>query len=464
MKQLNEEKSINIQRLEYIRDKECLPLIFRKGNAKKFEITKDGTEDVIKVTTTSDKDYTIYPNMTIASNTSGEVRTFTCTGIENVGEQSNNDNDNDDNGGNDNSPTTNWKSNFCIACTDSEGSALSTRAGGLCKDVIEDGGICTKFNKSKIVGELPSLKNIAGDTQSRIEKDEIVYSNGQVYLQGESRITDGEDKTFKLKKENGEWFFYDDEKEPTAGWIKVVDYYTTSLHEQTLKEQREMKSISDKIEEKLRDIYFYTVSEKGKERVMFDLQDKKSIEQHLKDLHSQNIVGDRGFVMAVVRAKGSDKEDGQLIKLGSYPKDSNVNLGFGEEKGLGGLVGTQYFSIKNNDGPDDRDFEIVKGDIYKDIEFKKEVEVEEPKEMMSQPVKEEPYEEVMKQRELKGLASLVNSDEVGNNFTKKQREILEKLKGQGYLFKRPVEDTNYKQTKVNSSEFTESFNVWKKQN
>ena len=464
MKQLNEEKSINIQRLEYIRDKECLPLIFRKGNAKKFEITKDGTEDVIKVTTTSDKDYTIYPNMTIASNTSGEVRTFTCTGIENVGEQSNNDNDNDDNGGNDNSPTTNWKSNFCIACTDSEGSALSTRAGGLCKDVIEDGGICTKFNKSKIVGELPSLKNIAGDTQSRIEKDEIVYSNGEVYLQGESRITDGEDKTFKLKKENGEWFFYDDEKEPTAGWIKVVDYYTTSLHEQTLKEQREMKSISDKIEEKLRDIYFYTVSEKGKERVMFDLQDKKSIEQHLKDLHSQNIVGDRGFVMAVVRAKGSDKEDGQLIKLGSYPKDSNVNLGFGEEKGLGGLIGTQYFSIKNNDGPDDRDFEIVKGDINKDIEFKKEVEVEEPKEMMSQPVKEEPYEEVMKQRELKGLASLVNSDEVGNNFTKKQREILEKLKGQGYLFKRPVEDTNYKQTKVNSSEFTESFNVWKKQN
>ena len=373
--------------------------------------------------------------------------------------------DDDDNGGDDNSPITNWKSNFCIACTDSDGSALSTRATlKLCKPVIENGGICTKFNKSKIVGELPTLKNIAGDTQSRIEKDEIVYSNGEVYLQGESRITDGEDKTFKLKKEDGEWFFYDDEKEPTAGWIKVVDYYTTSLHEQTLKEQREMKSISDKIEEKLRDIYFYTVSEKGKERVMFDLQDKKSIEQHLKDLHSQNIVGDRGFVMAVVRAKGSDKEDGQLIKLGSYPKDSNVNLGFGEEKGLGGLVGTQYFSIKNNDGPDDRDFEIVKGDINKDIEFKKEVEVEEPKEMMSQPVKEEPYEEVMKQKELKGLASLVSSDEVGNNFTKKQKEILEKLKGQGYLFKRPVEDSNYKKTKVNSSEFTESFHVWKKQN
>ena len=466
MKQLNEEKSINIQRLEYIRDKECLPLIFRKGNAKKFEITKDGTEDVIKVTTTSDKDYTIYPNMTIASNTSGEVRTFTCTGIENVGEQSNNDDDdNDDNGGNDNSPITNWKSNFCIKCTDSEGSITSTKVGlNFCKPVIEDGGICTGFKKSAIIDDFPIWKNISGDTQPKIIKDSLFDNNGELFFQGESRVENGKYKPFKLKKENGEWFFYDDEKAGgQPGWIKLTEYFTTSLHENKIFEQKEMKSISDKIEEKLRDIYFYTVSEKGKERVIFDLQDKRDIEQHLKDLHSQNIVGDRGFVMAVVRAKGSDKEDGQLIKLGSYPKDSNVNLGFGEEKGLGGLVGTQYFSIKNNDGPDDRDFEIVKGDINKDIEFKKEVEVEEPKLVVNQPVKEEPYEEVMKQKELKGLASLVSSDEVGNDFTKKQKEILEKLKGQGYLFKRPVEDSNYKKTKVKSSEFTESFHVWKKQ-
>lgn len=320
---------------------------------------------------------------------------------------------------------------------------------------------CTKFDLEKVVNDIPEIIGKDADKDKvTLSKKNISSKDGKLYLHGESRETDGKDIKMELKKDGGVWMFEDE----SHGWTKLSEYLKSSLYEQTLKEQREMKSISDKIEEKLRDIYFYTVSEKGKERVMFDLQDKKSIEQHLKDLHSQNIVGDRGFVMAVVRAKGSDKEDGQLIKLGSYPKDSNVNLGFGEEKGLGGLVGTQYFSIKNNDGPDDRDFEIVKGDINKDIEFKKEVEVEEPKEMMSQPVKEEPYEEVMKQRELKGLASLVNSDEVGNNFTKKQREILEKLKGQGYLFKRPVEDTNYKQTKVNSSEFTESFNVWKKQN
>ena len=443
-----------------------------KGLQKGKEVITATGKREVKVNGKKKKcSYEFYSNLKVKNLDSEAEKNWSCNGIGNAGNNPSppppptpNDDDNDDNGGDDNSPTTNWKSNFCMRCTDSEGSVLSTKTGGKCKDVIEDGGICTKFNKSKIVGELPTLKNKTGDTQPKINKNMLIDTNGEIFLQGESKITNGKDKVFKLKKEDGEWFFYDDEKDDDgAGWIKLVDYFTTSLHEQTLKEQKEMKSISDKIEEKLRDIYFYTVSEKGKERVMFDLQDKRDIEQHLKDLHSQNIVGDRGFVMAVVRAKGSDKEDGQLIKLGSYPKDSNVNLGFGEEKGLGGLVGTQYFSIKNNDGPDDRDFEIVKGDINKDIEFKKEVEVEEPKLVVNQPVKEEPYEEVMKQKELKGLASLVSSDEVGNNFTKKQKEILEKLKGQGYLFKRPVEDSNYKKTKVKSSEFTESFHVWKKQ-
>lgn len=349
---------------------------------------------------------------------------------------------------------------FCRKCTLESGETSDKKP--ICNSQCRKGKAeCTKFDLKEVANDMPEIIGKDADKDKvTLSKKNISSKGGKLYLHGESRETDGKDIKMELKKDGGVWMFEDE----SHGWTKLSEYLKSSLYEQTLKEQREMKSISDKIEEKLRDIYFYTVSEKGKERVMFDLQDKKSIEQHLKDLHSQNIVGDRGFVMAVVRAKGSDKEDGQLIKLGSYPKDSNVNLGFGEEKGLGGLVGTQYFSIKNNDGPDDRDFEIVKGDINKDIEFKKEVEVEEPKEMMSQPVKEEPYEEVMKQKELKGLASLVNSDEVGNNFTKKQREILEKLKGQGYLFKRPVEDTNYKQTKVNSSEFTESFNVWKKQN
>ena len=133
MRQLNEEKSINIQRLEYISDNDCLEEIFRKKNAKKFEITKDGEEDVIKITTQSDKNYTVYPE--VASNgdipivnSKGDIRYFKCDGIEDIGNQSNSDDDDNDEN-DDNSSTTNWKSNFCMACTDSEGSITSTKAG-----------------------------------------------------------------------------------------------------------------------------------------------------------------------------------------------------------------------------------------------------------------------------------------------------------------------------------------------
>lgn len=349
---------------------------------------------------------------------------------------------------------------FCKKCKLDSGEEKEVTA--LCHAKCSQGKAeCLEYDLSKVVSDFPEIKKKDGETVTP-KKKMIKFDNGILYLKGESRTTDGTDKDFELKKENGEWSFYDDEKDGGAGWIKLSEYFTTSLHENKLFEQKEMKSLSDKIKDKLRDIYFYTVSEKGKERVIFDMEDSKNIEQHLKDLHSQNITGDQGFVMAVVRAKGSDKEDGQLIKLGSYPKNSNIDLGFGEEKGLGSLIGTQYFSIKNNDGPDDRDFEIVKGDIHGDIDFKKEAEVEEPKEVVNQPVKEEPYEEVMKQKESKGLASLLDTNEVGNDFTKKQKEILEKLKSQGYLFKRPVEDSEYNRKKVKSSEFLESFHVWKK--
>lgn len=351
------------------------------------------------------------------------------------------------------------KKYFCKKCV--KGTEEVTNLT-LCEARIENHGFtCEEYDLSEVVKDFPELKKKDGETVTP-KKKMIKVDDGKFYLQGESRVTDGTDKDFELKKESGEWFFYDDEKDGGAGWIKLSEYFTTSLHENKLFEQKDIKSLSDKIKDKLRDIYFYTVSEKGKERVIFDMEDSKNIEQHLKDLYNQNITGDQGFVMAVVRAKGSDKEDGQLIKLGSYPKNSNVDLGFGEEKGLGSLIGTQYFSIKNNDGPDDRDFEIVKGDIHKDIDFSKDVEVNEPEEVVNQPVKEEPYEEVMKQKESKGLASLLDTNEVGNDFTKKQKEILEKLKSQGYLFKRPVEDSEYNRKKVKSSEFSESFHVWKK--
>ena len=334
---------------------------------------------------------------------------------------------------------------------------------------MEQGGKCLVYDLEMIANEISSLPILDKSGRPReFSKSVFGYKNGELYFRGESRSTNGNDVDFKLKKEcNGsscEWLFYDDEKEGGEGWINIKDYFTTSLYEQILRPMETKKTISQTIDDKLRDIYFYTVTEKGKEKINFDLEDKKNIERELDELQQQNKGGDKAFIEAVVRSKGMDKNDDLVVKLGSYPSTSNIDLGL-KMKGLGSVLGTQYFSVKNNAGPDTRDFTIVPGDIYKNIDFKKEKEKKDQTISPQQPIvqsKEEPYEEVMKLKEKRGLESLVNSNVVTNNLTKKQKELLEKLRGDGYLFKQPVDESGYIKRRVNSKEFTESFNVWKK--
>ena len=442
MKLLNEQKSIEIKRLEYILANKCIHPNFKDedGNPpseiEKYRTSGGTLDDVIKVFNAG-TEYIVYPGSgtseyyRIFSLSTGKTRTYPCNGIEGVNNNSNNNNNNNNGGG----------IPFCIK---------------------SDNGVCTEFDLDKVVTSLGELKNKHGEIKP-YTKRALRTSNGKLYLKGESRVEDGRKEEFELKYENDIWSFKDPERDGGSGWIPFSKYFTTSLHEQNIKPMKNKKSLSDMIEDKLRDVYFYSISEKGKERIKFDLEDKRNILQHLKDLANQNINGDKGFVMSVVRSKGEDKDNEHTVKLGSYPKDSNIDLGF-EEKGLSSLLGTQYFSIKNNDGPDERDFEIVKGDIHGNIEFKKEKkdEVKEPINVVTKPVKEEPYEEVMKQKESKGLSSLVDTDNISNDLTKKQKEIVEKLKGQGYLFKRPVEDSEYNKKRVKSAEFVESFNVWEK--
>ena len=86
-----------------------------------------------------------------------------------------------------------------------------------------------------------------------------------------------------------------------------------------------------------------------------------------------------------------------------------------------------------------------------------------PESQPKQPIrKEEPFEQVMKNKERKGLASLMDKGELSNDFTKSQKKIIEKLKREGYLFKQPVDEGGYEMKEVKSKEFTESFKVWKK--
>ena len=354
--------------------------------------------------------------------------------------------------------------NFCKKCIQGNKGVFSGMA--ICKDAIDNKGFtCDKYDLDAVSKSIPTPKKNDGSNPDSgvFSSSSLSQKNDKIYFRGESRLQDERDMDFELKYENNIWSFFDTDQTP-PGWVPFSEYITSNtLYEQNIKTMENKKSLSDSIEEKLRDVYFYSVSEKGKERIKFDLEDKRNILRHLKDLSNQNIGGDKGFVMSVVRSKGEDKDNGHIVKLGSYPKDSNIDLGF-EEKGLSSLLGTQYFSIKNNNGPDERDFEIVKGDIHGNIDFKKEkdTKIEEPIDTVTKPVKEEPYEQVMKQKEAKGLASLVDTDNVSDDLTKKQKEIVEKLKGQGYLFKRPLEDSEYNKKKVKSAEFVESFHVWEK--
>lgn len=230
-----------------------------------------------------------------------------------------------------------------------------------------------------------------------------------------------------------------------------------------------MEHIPQMIDDKLREFNFYTIDpKKGKQKISFTDEDRESMKNSFLDM-SEKYPEDIAFIRSVVDCRGIDDKTNQpFVRIGSYRNNSNINLPFkNDSKGLGQLLdsGINYFTMENNPTADDRDFKILPGDQIKDVEFSEESR-QEMSEPMEQPKpkmkKEEPFEEVMKLKEKKGLASLVDTNEVNNNLSKKQKEIVEKLKKEGYLFKQPVDETGYDMREVKSKEFTESFKVWKK--
>lgn len=356
---------------------------------------------------------------------------------------------------------------FCKKCKDSSN---NKKTGEECDEVIDSGGKCTDYDIELIINDLPSLKDKSGANKGKPSKNNFKVKDGKLYMRGESRLTDGLDVDFELKKENGTWMFYDEEKEGGAGWIPFEEYFTSSLHEnKNIMIKENMDRLPQMIDDKLREFNFYTVDpKKGKQKISFTDDDREVMKNNFIDM-SEKYPEDIAFIRSVVSCKDIDEKTNEpFVKLGSYRDSSNINLPFskkvnGLEKVLDG--GINYFTIENNPGPDNRDFKILPGDLIKDVEFSEESKEDMGKQIRRpspQVEKQEPFEEVMKGKEKKGLDALVQTDEVSNNFTKKQKEILEKLKKQGYLFKQPVNQEGYEMKKVKSKEFTESFKVWKK--
>jgi hypothetical protein len=224
------------------------------------------------------------------------------------------------------------------------------------------------------------------------------------------------------------------------------------------------------IDDKLREFNFYSANDKGKQRVVFNDEDREEISRQFDDL-IKKYPEDIAFIRAVVIAKGVDKKTEEpVVRLGSYYNNSDIELPFNSQmNGLGKLLdgGVIYFTIINNEGPDLRDFKIVGGDKIPEVEFnesdKEEIELDNYKHSHDQEMAEmeEPFEEVMKKKEQKGLASLLEKGDFTNDLTKKQKEVLENLKKKGFKFEIPENTDIYERVRVKSKEFNESIKAWK---
>jgi len=379
---------------------------------------------------------------------------------------------------------------FCKKCEQSNGTPFNAELA--CDGIMTlSGSKCLKYDTEKIANEINPIwedfaesKNLQFVKKSDgmkdsdgnplfndIQPNQLKIDNGVLKYYGEGSDVKTDVWLEIYKKEVGgeyDWYFKENgtEKSFTKDYL-IPKEGQTEFTESIIREN--MEHIPQMIDDKLREFNFYTIDpKKGKQKISFTDDDRESMKNSFLDM-SEKYPEDIAFIRSVVDCRGIDDKTNQpFVRIGSYRNNSNINLPFkNDSKGLGQLLdsGINYFTMENNPTADDRDFKILPGDQIKDVEFS-----EESKQEMSKPMeqpkpqmkKEEPFEEVMKLKEKKGLASLVDTNEVSNNLSKKQKEIVEKLKKEGYLFKQPVDESGYDMREVKSKEFTESFKVWKK--
>jgi hypothetical protein len=281
-------------------------------------------------------------------------------------------------------------------------------------------------------------------------------------------------RIYKVERKNGTtgpWGWIDDEIDENGRWTPFDAYnkLNESIDLSNILSEQEQNSLSEMIDNKLKEFNFYTANEKGKQRVVFTDDDREEISREFDDL-IKKYPEDIAFIRAVVIAKGEDKKTGEpVVRLGSYYNNANIELPFNSQmNGLGKLLdgGIVYFTVLNNEGPDYRDFKIVGGDKIPEVDFndkeKEEIETDSYVQTHNQEMeKEEPFEEVMKEKEKKGLQSLLDGEGLTNELTKRQKEILENLKKKGFKFDKPENADIYERVRINSREFNESINAWR---
>jgi len=323
---------------------------------------------------------------------------------------------------------------------------------------------CGKYNLSDLDSKFEDvmINYITNPSDLDTKKESLHCRTGDVYFWGQDK--DRNKKAYRvIVKDGGNDFdFIDDD-----GQQKHISEFFSQRLEETLNISEQKNNNMENISQRLDEIYFYTVSRDGvSKRVIFTTEDISEIKKHLEKLMQLGETGDTAFIKAVVLSKGFDKNNEPIIKLGSFPPTTKLDIG--KTPGLMSVLNTIYFSIINKEGPDPRDLKIVIGDKYSGKKVNP-TTTEEPmsneknymEPQMTQPTKEEPFEQVMKQKEKKGLETLLTKDEVSNDLTKKQKEILKKLKRKGFKFSEPKENKDsYSKKKIKSREFSENLDVW----
>jgi hypothetical protein len=343
---------------------------------------------------------------------------------------------------------------------------------------------CDKYDLNEVAKNINEV--LETQTKDRISPTDMkTLSNGIIEISAEildPTYTDPsddlpqnyEDRKLYTMKIKGEWYIG---KKRNELKFKLPDDFTRkNLYEQLSKFQQNEISVDEKIQTLLGKIRFYGVKDSDEgfmtKEIDFNTEQISNIKRNYLEFKEDGYDEDDSFVRAVIETMGMDKSGKPVVRLFSFDEQSNINIipditTIKESKGLATLLRESiiYFTVdKSSSSPDSRDVKIMKGNLLKakmaepKKDEPKQVEMREPQ---PQPKKEEPFEMVMREKEKKGLGSLLNTGKTDNNLTKRQKEIVEKLRKNGYKFSNPQNEEMYEMKNLRTSEFSEGIKVWK---
>jgi hypothetical protein len=342
---------------------------------------------------------------------------------------------------------------------------------------------CDEYNLQEVANELTNVLQVQYPNVGKIRDTDLNTKDGYIKLKisvMDPNIVGVDSTDPKDYKEvdiylifiKNNWYYIKNDKV----YNFPIEFKRINLYEQLSKFQQNEISVDEKIQTLLGKIRFYGVKDSDEgfmtKEIDFNTEQISNIKRNYLEFKEDGYDEDDSFVRAVIETMGMDKSGKPVVRLFSFDEQSNINIipditTIKESKGLATLLRESiiYFTVdKSSSSPDSRDVKIMKGNLLKakmaepKKDEPKQVEMREPQ---PQPKKEEPFEMVMREKEKKGLGSLLNTGKTDNNLTKRQKEIVEKLRKNGYKFSNPQNEEMYEMKNLRTSEFSEGIKVWK---